>query len=117
MPFQHWSEGLLDSVEALTEDRRFRIVLAHVDRYDRREVEKLLRMDRVQGQVNVDSMKRLFGTRYLREWAREGRIVALGSDIHGTDVGYRDWTTCRVRYREDWETIMKRTNRLLTSLV
>ena len=117
MPFQHWSEGLLDSVEALSEDRRFRIVLAHVDRYDRREVERLMRLDRIQGQVNVDSMKRLFGTRYLRDWAREGRIVALGSDIHGTDVGYRDWTTCRIRYPKDWETVMKRTNRLLTPLI
>ena len=117
MPFQHWSERLLDSVEALTEDRRFRIVLAHVDRYDRREVDKLLRLDHVRGQVNVDSMKRLLGTRHLKEWAREGRIVAVGSDIHGTEAGYRDWLTCRVRNADDWEAIMKRTNRLLTPLL
>ncbi|MBQ9924159.1 MAG: hypothetical protein IJO66_06035, partial [Clostridia bacterium] len=82
-----------------------------------REVEKLFRMNYVKGQVNVNSFKRIFGTRHLKQWAREGRIVAVGSDIHGTDVGYRDWATCRIRYPKDWETVMKRTNRLLTPLI
>ena len=113
MPFTHWSEGLLDSVEALSEDERFRIVLAHVDRYDPRLVEQLLTMNGVKGQVNVDSMKRIFGVRRLRQWVREGHIVAVGSDIHGTETGYKDWTTCRVRYPEEWEAIMERTNAML----
>lgn len=110
MPFHRWSEGLLDSVEAISEDERFRIVLAHVDRYDRREVEKLFRLDHVRGQINVDNLKKRLGKGYLREWAREGLIVAVGSDIHGTETGYQDWLTCRRRYAEDWAVIMKRTN-------
>ena len=117
MPFNHWSEELLDSVEALSEDDRFRIVLAHVDRYDRKEVEKLFRLDHVRAQVNVDKLKKIFGTGYLRSWAREGLIVAVGSDIHGTEKGYEDWLTCRVRYAEDWEAIMKRTNTRLQQLL
>ena len=117
MPFQHWSERLLDSVEALSEDVRFQIVLAHVDRYDHREVEKLFRMNYVKGQVNVNSFKRIFGTRHLKQWAREGRIVAVGSDIHGTEEGYGDWLACQVRNAEDWEAIMERTNRLLAPLL
>ena len=117
MPFKHWSEGLLDSVEALSEDDSFRIVLAHVDRYDRKEVEKLFRLDTVWGQVNVDNLKKRFGKRYLREWAREGLILAVGSDIHGTETGYKDWLTCQRRYAEDWETIMKRTNGRLKELL
>ena len=110
MPFHRWPEGLLDSVEAISEDERFRIVLAHVDRYDRREVEKLFRLDHVRGQINVDNLKKRLGKGYLREWAREGLIVAAGSDIHGTETGYQDWITCRRRYAEDWDAIMKRTN-------
>ncbi len=117
MPFSHWSEGLLDSVEAISEDERFRIVLAHVDRYDRREMEKLFHLDRVRGQVNADSMKKVLGTRYLREWVQEGLIVAVGSDIHGTKMGYRDWITCHARYADDCETIMKRTNALLKTVL
>ena len=117
MPFTHWSERLLDSVEALADNEDFRIVLAHVDRYDRKEVEKLFRLDHVRAQVNVDKLKKIFGTGYLRSWAREGLIVAVGSDIHGTEKGYEDWLTCRVRYAEDWEAIMKRTNTRLQQLL
>ena len=117
MPFTRWSDGLLESVEALSEDERFRIVLAHVDRYDRRAVEQLFELNYVRGQLNVDNLKKRFGKRYLREWAREGLIVAVGSDIHGTKVGYKDWLTCRRRYAEDWEAIMQRTNKRLKKLL
>ena len=117
MPFTRWSDGLLESVEALSEDERFRIVLAHVDRYDRRAVEQLFELNYVRGQLNVDNLKKRFGKRYLREWAREGLIVAVGSDIHGTEVGYKDWLTCRRRYAEDWEAIMQRANKRLKKLL
>jgi protein-tyrosine phosphatase len=117
MPFNRWSEGLLDSVEAISDDEDFRIVLAHVDRYDRKAVEQLFRLNHVKGQVNADNLKRRFGMRYLREWAREGLIVAVGSDIHGTETGYVDWLTCQRRYAEDWAAIMKRTNRRLGPLL
>ena len=113
MPFTHWSESLLDSVEALADNEDFRIVLAHVDRYDKEAVERLLRRNRLLGQVNTDSFKKIFGTRHLQEWVRQGRIVAMGSDIHGAQGGYEDWVTCRVRNAEAWETIMERTNALL----
>ena len=117
MPFNHWSEGLLDSVEALSEDEHFRIVLAHVDRYEREAVEKLFRLNHVRGQLNVSNLKKRFGKRYLREWAREGLIVAVGSDIHGTETGYQDWLACQKRYAEDWEAIMQRTNARLRKLL
>lgn len=116
MPFTHWSDELLDSVEALSEDEDYRIVLAHVDRYDRKGVEQLFRLDHVKGQVNADNLKRRFGMGHLREWAREGRIVAVGSDIHGTETGYKDWLISQRRYAEDWTAIMQRTNACLKNL-
>ena len=117
MPFSHWSEGLLDSVEAVSDDDSFRIVLAHVDRYDRKAVEKLFRLNHVKGQVNADNLKKRLGKGYLRAWAREGLIVAAGSDIHGVETGYEDWLTCQRRYAETWETIMKRTNARLKKVL
>lgn len=117
MPFSRWSDELLDSVEAISEDDRFRIVLAHVDRYDRREVEKLFRLSRVRGQINVDNLKKRLGKGYLREWAREGLIVAVGSDLHGAETGYQDWLTCQRRFPDDWQAIMKRTNARLKPLL
>ncbi len=117
MPFTHWSEELLDSVEALSDDENYRIVLAHVDRYDRKGVEQLFRLDRVKGQVNADNLKRRFGMGHLREWVREGRIVAVGSDIHGTETGYKDWLISQRRYAEDWTAIMQRTNAGLRNLL
>ena len=104
-------------MEAISDDEDYRIVLAHVDRYDRKAVEQLFRLNHVKGQVNADNLKRRFGMRYLREWAREGLIVAVGSDIHGTETGYVDWLTCQRRYAEDWAAIMKRTNRRLGPLL
>ena len=80
MPFTHWSERLLDSVEALADNEDFRIVLAHVDRYDKAAVERLFQRNRFLGQVNTDSFKKIFGTRHLREWARQGRIVLIQDD-------------------------------------
>ncbi len=117
MPFTRWSEGLLDSVEAISDDEDFQIVLAHVVRYDRKAVEQLFRLNRVKGQVNADNLKQRFGMRHLREWTREGLIVAVGSDIHGTETGYKDWLTSQRRYAEDWTAIMKRTNAGLRKLL
>ena len=116
MPFTHWSERLLDSVEALADNEDFRIVLVHVDRYDKAAVERLFQRNRFLGQVNTDSFKKIFGTRHLREWARQGRIVAVGSDIHGTETGYRDWLISQRRYAEDWTAIMQRTNACLKKM-
>jgi protein-tyrosine phosphatase len=117
MPFVHWSERLIDSVEALSERRDIRIVLAHVDRYDRDQIEMLFSFDRVKGQVNVSSLKKRFQSGYLREWMRKGSIVAVGSDIHGTDIGYSEWRTAKRRYPKEWAAAMEQTEARLKELL
>ena len=117
MPFSHWSERLIDSVEALSERKDLRIVLAHVNRYDPGQVEMLFSFDRVKGQVNVSSLKRRFQSRHLREWMREGQIVAVGSDIHGTEIGYSEWQTAERRHPAEWETVMRQTEKRLSKLL
>lgn len=117
MPFAHWSDRLIDSVEAISDRRDLRIVLAHVDRYDPKQIEMLFSFDRVKGQVNVSSLKKRFQSRQLREWMREGQIVAVGSDIHGTETGYREWLAAKRRFPAEWEAAMQQTGKRLSTLV
>ena len=117
MPFAHWSERLIDSVEALSERKDLHIVLAHVDRYDRKQIEMLYSFDRVKGQVNVSSLKKRFSGGYLREWMREGQIVAAGSDIHGTETGYSEWQTAKRRHPNEWNAVMRATEARLSAVL
>lgn len=117
MPFAHWSEQLIDSVEAISERKDIHIVLAHVDRYDRQKIEMLFTFDRVKGQINASALKKRIGNGYLREWMRDGMIVAVGSDIHGTDTGYSEWRTAKRRYPKEWEAAMRETETRLSELL
>jgi protein-tyrosine phosphatase len=117
MPFSHWTDRLLDSVEAVSERQGIQIVLAHVDRYDRKQVESLMKLDRVKGQVNVSALTKHLQSGYLRDWIKEGKIVAVGSDIHGTKTGYTEWQTVRQRNPEEWKTVMQACGTLLENLL
>ena len=117
MPFSRWSERLIDSVELLSERKDLRIVLAHVDRYDRGQIDMLFSFDRVKGQVNVSALKKRFSNAHLRAWIREGQIVAVGSDIHGTEIGYTQWLTAKRRYPAEWEAVMQRSEQRLSNLL
>ena len=117
MPFSHWTDRLLDSVEAVSERQDIQIVLAHVDRYDRKQVESLMKLDRVKGQANVSALTKHLQSGYLRDWIKEGKIVAVGSDIHGTKTGYTEWQTVRQRNPEEWKTVMQACGTLLENLL
>ncbi len=83
MPFNGWSDDLIETVKNLTESP-FNVVLAHIDRYPKSMVEKLLEFD-LQAQLNAESLSSIF-TRYrYMDYINSGRVVALGSDLHGTD--------------------------------
>jgi protein-tyrosine phosphatase len=85
MPFTHgdWDRSLYRTVYEI---RKMGIVpvLAHVDRYPRDSIERLFEMG-VNGQINCGSLIGLFKPKHLLRWIEEGRIVALGSDLHGHD--------------------------------
>ena len=117
MPFTAWSERLIDSVEALTERTDLRIVLAHVDRYDKKQVEMLFGLEGVKGQVNVSALAKHGQNAHLFDWIKEGKIVAVGSDIHGTKVGYSEWQTVKERHPEAWKAIMRETDMRLSNLM
>ncbi len=58
------------------------VVLAHADRYDARFISSLLDLN-ISLQINASALVKLFRSRYITSWLKAGRVVALGSDIHG----------------------------------
>lgn len=81
MPFTRWGEALIHTVLGVRE-RGLTPVLAHIDRYELDEVQKLLRHG-VQAQVNAEVFGALKNPRPYVELMRAGKVVALGSDLHG----------------------------------
>lgn len=85
MPFTHgdWDHGLYHTVHEI-QNQGINPILAHVDRYPRESVERLFDMG-LYGQINCDSLSKLFKPKHLLRWIEDGKIVAFGSDLHGSD--------------------------------
>ena len=90
LPFRGLTAGLSETFERLTEDWGIVPVLAHVDRYDPTDIENLFSQGLV-GQLNAEPLSHRFRRRRFLPWIDRGQIVALGSDIHGTAVGYSQY--------------------------
>ncbi len=96
LPFHGYQSGLTETFQRLLESGRFNPVLAHVDRYDAELMNRLFQLG-LSGQLNSEPFTRLLGRHRLTRWIDEGAIVALGSDIHGTQIGYTQYLKA-VRY-------------------
>lgn len=80
MPVGRWSDLLLDTVLGVRARGLFP-VLAHIDRYDIGAVNELLDKG-IPAQVNAAAFGFFVSGCVYRELAREGKVVALGSDLH-----------------------------------
>lgn len=69
-------------------------ILAHVDRYEHRLIDNYFSLG-LLGQVNADALIRHLGRRQLIRWIDEGFVIAMGSDIHGTEIGYSHFSKAR----------------------
>lgn len=97
MPTRDWDSTLLATVRAIRK-QGFTVVLAHIDRYPFRDVEKLL-SDGFLAQINASALFRLFGASRYAELLANEQIVALGSDLHGdAPKGYRAFSRLRQKY-------------------
>ena len=112
MPFAEWTENLCQTLLTLQDSPDYTPVLAHVDRYYPPAVAELLRSG-VLGQLNAQGLCRLRGRRRLLQWVCDGFVAALGSDIHGTQTGYRQFQRAVRILGNKTEMIMERTERLL----
>ena len=91
LPFRSFSSGLTETFERLMDERGIVPVLAHVDRYDPTVINNLFGMG-LLGQLNAEPLSRTFHRRRLLPWIDGGYIVALGSDIHGVEIGYAQFS-------------------------
>ena len=113
MPFCKWDARLIDALEAIKYDLHITPVLAHVDRYDVQDADALLSHG-YAAQLNYEGFASLFGKKPLIKWAEKGCIHALGSDIHGTDVGYKNLDKAKKALGGGlFEDIMEKSCRLL----
>jgi tyrosine-protein phosphatase YwqE len=83
LPYSSLNSGHIKSVEALIY-AGYKIVLAHADRYDPENIEKLLELG-TKIQLNASSLSKLFVKKHVTSWVERGLVVAIGSDIHGKD--------------------------------
>ena len=83
LPFADFQQEYCDSVYTLVRNG-VDVLLAHADRYDRNDIERLVD-NGARIQLNADSLSGFFKKKHLYEWMERGIVVALGSDIHGSD--------------------------------
>ena len=104
LPFNYFNEGYIDTVEAIS-NNGFNVLLAHADRYPKENIERLIELG-VSLQVNVSSLCKLVKRKNLFKWIEDGRVVALGSDIHGTkERNYKDFVSVQKRYPDEFNQI------------
>ena len=90
MPPPPWPRRYEETLLALREERGLTVLLAHVERYPRREMEHLLDLG-FYGQVNAGSLLRPLLRRRLLHMIDQGSVIALGSDVHGLSRAYQDY--------------------------
>jgi protein-tyrosine phosphatase len=83
LPFSVYKSEYLNSTLRLMK-RGFTVVLAHVDRYDPKDIEAFADAG-VPMQLNASSLCSFRIPSHIRSWLDAGLVVALGSDIHGKD--------------------------------
>lgn len=101
-----------ETLDALVYQRRLEVVLAHIDRYDHTVIDPLLESG-LKAQLNASSFCRLRTRRRSLRYAALDCVVALGSDIHGTQIGYREFLEAKKRLGAEYTPLMQRTQGLL----
>lgn len=112
LPFRAYSNGLTDTFERLLDERGICPVLAHVDRYEPNCIENLFGMG-LLGQLNAEALNHRMHRRRFLPWIDRGNIVALGSDIHGTEIGYSQYLRAADWLGERMDSIEQRVRELL----
>lgn len=101
------------TLDILLYEKKLDVVLAHIDRYADVTVDFLLDFG-FRAQVNAASFCHLRTRRRSMRWATElDQVVALGSDIHGCDTGYREFLKMKEKLGATYDVIMGRTQKLL----
>ena len=117
MPSGKWNARLTDTLEQIRSEQGLDILLAHAERYETAQIEQLLRED-YPCQLNYEAFARLLGTRKLHKWAEKGWVAALGSDIHGTSIGYKHLSNAQKSLgKQLFEQISQKSHQLMGKVI
>ena len=110
MPMTRWSDTTFETVDAISRSG-LRPVMAHIDRYDPKDIEELMKLD-VLAQLNPDPFFTHRGKKFAAKWLRAGKVAAIGSDLHRVNEReYKDFiTACEAlsEYADSIENSMRR---------
>ena len=113
MPFVYpWEPKLIETVERLRTEKALEVILAHGERYQRKEIQQLLERG-FQVQLNVASSSKRIPSSFIKTCMKQQCIAALGSDLHGRCNNYKQFTKSMNRWGEEAQWIMQKTLKLL----
>lgn len=110
MPFYRWSDVLFETVEKII-GIGIKPIMAHIDRYNEHDVERLMRLN-VGAQINAEAVNGFLGRKKIMKWIECGKVVAIGSDLHG-DEDYKYFTRACKKLGERTNRIMSVSERIL----
>lgn len=110
LPFTQITDEHYESVKAMI-NSGIDVVLAHAERYSVDTIERMIGVG-ARLQLNATSV---FGFKKNKntyfKWLKSGRVVALGSDIHGRDKrAYKMLAKCYKKINIDADVIIKESN-------
>ncbi len=112
LPFSDFESSYCDVAYKLS-SKGMKVVLAHADRYPKENIERMIKAG-AKIQLNAGSLCTVFKRKHLYGWLERGLVVALGSDIHGSDKkAYKNFLTAVERIKPFAADIMQSSAELL----
>ena len=113
MPSGIWQNWIADAIGYIESARKLRVVIAHIDRYEKTMQEKLLDMG-CGIQVNAESLCNRRERRKLCKLFKTGQAHVLGSDVHTDAEQAYGWFEKAVKILgKDGETAMETARSIL----
>lgn len=116
LPFADFRHEYCDTVEKIQKSG-LKVILAHVDRYAKENIEQMIDIGVERLQVNADSLDKMFKPKHILEWAKRGYVIALGSDIHNDDAkAYKHFTKAKSVLGDSLEMIRAKSDDIFNSM-
>lgn len=114
LPFTDFSDTHVYSIKMLIK-QGYTVVLAHADRYDPDNIERLIAVG-AKIQLNADSLSKLFVQPHIKDWIERDKVIAIGSDIHGEDPkAYKRFKKAMKRLGNSLDYVMSSSEELLAT--
>ena len=107
-----WGAKLIEAVVRLRDKKGLEVILAHGERYEAEETQKLLRKG-FQLQLNAASLAKLVSSGRIKGYINGHHVAAFGSDIHGLRNHYKAFARAMKKWGPEAERVMELTSSLL----